>query len=106
MRKERVLLEDEPHRAAMRRRERPGDRVRPCLGARSDRRVRGSIESRDRAQDGRLAAAGRPEDGQHVARIARELDVEGDRTRLTKVDRQAAVSHDEDPHDATTPSSP
>ena len=106
VRKERVLLEDEPDRAAMRRRERPGGGVGPGLGARSHRRLRRSIESRDRAQDRRLAAAGRAEDRQHVARVARELDVERDRTRLTKADRQAPVSHGEDPRDATAPSSP
>ena len=106
VREERVLLEDEPHRPAMRRRERPGDGVRPGFGARSHGRLRRSIEPRDRTQDGRLPAAGRPEDGQHVPRGARELDVERDGTLLMDGDRQAAVSHGEDRHDATTPSSP
>ena len=37
-----------------------------------------------RAQDRRLAAAGRPEDGEHVAGVAGELDVERNRRRLAE----------------------
>ena len=57
--------------------------------ARSDRGLGRPIEPGDRAKNRRLAAAGRPEDREHVARIARELDVERNRTRLTEPDRQA-----------------
>ena len=96
-----------PTRAAMRRRERrprpypstsrPPDRTVACAG-----RYRPAM----RAEDRRLAAARRAEDRQHVARVAGELDVERDGTRLTEGDRQAAVSHGARPPAATARSSP
>ena len=106
VREQRVLLEDEPHRPAMRRRECARDGVRPDRAARSHGGLRRPGESRNRAQDGGLAAAGRAEDGQHVAGITGELDVEGNRAWLTKGDRQPALRHGEDLRDATTLSWP
>ena len=95
VREERVFLEDEPDRAAMRRRERARGRVGPRLGARSHGGMRRPVEAGDAPQDGRLAAAGRTEDREHVARAARERDVERNRRRPdASVDRQAPVSHD------------
>ena len=94
VRKERVLLEDEPDGAAMRRRERAASRCRSRFGAAiAPTPAPGRYSPAIAAQDRRLAAAGRSEDGQHVARVAGELDVERDRAGLPQADRQPAVSH-------------
>ena len=53
----------------------------------------GTIESGNRAEDRRLAAARRPEDGEDIACVAGQIEIEWDGTRLPKRDRQSALSH-------------
>src|SRR4051812_10725822 len=102
---QRVFLKDESHGAAMWRSEGGGVGVRPGLRAGSHGGGRRPIESRNRAEDGRLAASGRPEDRQDFSGVAGELDVKWDRAGLAQGDRQTPVMHGGAPLAATTPSS-
>ena len=94
MRKERILLKHEPHGTTMRWSEGSSRGVAPRLGARAYGRLIRTIESGNAAQDGGLAAARRPEDGQHVAGIAGEFQVERNRVPLPEAHRQPPVTHD------------
>src|SRR5262245_45009971 len=97
MRKERVLLKDETDGAPVWRLEHLRLSVGPRGTAGAHACVGWSRQPRNRAQDGRLAAARWTEDGEHVTRVAGELHIERDRRPLAKRDRQAAVSHDAGP---------
>ena len=81
MRKQRVLLEHEPHGPSVRRPRNAGIRVRPGVATGLHAAMRGPGEAGDRAQDRRLAAARRPEDREHLARVATEFDVERESDR-------------------------
>src|SRR5262245_41225617 len=106
MRKQRVVLEDESHRAAMWRYADVRGAVTPDVAAGPNRGVRGLVEAGDGAQDCGLAAAGWTEDCQHVAWAARKLHVQWNRTGLSQRDRQPAIRHGAGPPASTAPWSP
>ena len=94
MRKERVLLKDDTDCAAMRRSECPGRGIAPRLEPGLHHGVTGTMQAGNAAQDGGLAAARRPEDGEDVAGITGEFEIEGNGRLLSQTDRQATISHD------------
>ena len=106
MRKQRVLLEDEPDGPPVRRPEYARIRVRPGVGAGLHAAMRWPGEAGDRAQYRCLATSRRPENREHMTRVATELDVEGNRTVLAKAHGEAAVRHDASPPVATASSWP
>ena len=93
VREERILLEHDPHGTTMGWSEGVCRGVAPCFTARPYRRVFRTIEPRDAAKNGGFAAARRPEDRQHVAGVAGEVEVERNRGPLLNPDRQPAISH-------------
>ena len=93
MRKQRVLLEHEPYGPSVRRPEYAGIRLRPGVGTGVHAAMRWPGEAGDRAEDRCLTTSRRPENREHLTRVAPELDVEGDRTVLAKAHDEAAISH-------------
>src|SRR4051812_34415642 len=92
VREQRVFLEDETDCAAMSRGEQVGGGVVPDGVSRADVGDLRTVEPRDTTQHGRLAAAGRAEDRQDVARVAAEPNVERDRPALAKGNGERAIS--------------
>ena len=106
MRKQRVLLEHEPHGPSVRRPKYAGIRIRPGVGTGLHAAMRWPGEAGDRAQYRCLATSRRPENREHITRVATEFDVEGNRTVLAKAHGEAVVSHDARPPVATASSWP
>ena len=92
VREEGVFLEHNAHGAAMWRDEDARRRVAPRLETGANRGVFRALQPRDAAQDRCLPTARWSEDGQNLAGIAREFQIERDGCPLPEADRQP-ISH-------------
>jgi hypothetical protein len=73
---ERILLKNEPYSSPMRRGKKSRRGISPGLGSRAHACVQGPIEAGNASQDRSFAAAGWPENGQDIAGLTVEVDVE------------------------------
>ena len=91
MRKQRIVLKHQPHPAPLRRPHHPLFGVKPPLAATAHRPRGRSIEPRDGAQQGRLAAARRTDQRQQLPGTAGEPCLERNRPGLGQVDVESRM---------------
>jgi hypothetical protein len=73
---ERIVLKDEPYGSPVRRSKESRRGISPGIGSRAHTCMQGPIEACNASQDRRFAAAGWPENGEDIAGLTVEVDVE------------------------------